>query len=158
MGDPKKPKKTYSTPRNPWDRATLQRELELIGKYGLKNKRELCKASTIVSDIRRQARMLLGTHEEIRREQEKMLITRLYQMGLLEEGELNLDSILNLTVEDLLERRLQTMVLKKGIAKTIHQARQLVVHKKIMIGDRVVNRPGYLVGREEENLIKVKEA
>ncbi len=158
MGDPKKPKKTYSTPRNPWDRATLQRELELIGKYGLKNKRELWKASTIVSDIRRQARMLLGTHEEIRREQEKMLITRLYQMGLLEEGELNLDSILNLTVEDLLERRLQTMVLKKGIAKTIHQARQLVVHKKIMIGDRVVNRPGYLVGREEENLIKVKEA
>ncbi|MGC8569008.1 MAG: 30S ribosomal protein S4 [Nitrososphaeria archaeon] len=158
MGDPKKPKKTYSTPRNPWDRATLQRELELIGKYGLKNKRELWKASTIVSDIRRQARMLLGTHEEIRREQEKMLITRLYQMGLLEEGELNLDSILNLTVEDLLERRLQTMVLKKGIAKTIHQARQLVVHKKIMIGDRVVNRPGYLVGRDEENLIRVKEA
>lgn len=157
MGDPKKPKKTYTTPRNPWDRATLQQELILIGKYGLKNKRELWKASTIIANIRRQARMLLGTPEDIRKAQEKMLITRLYQMGLLEEGELNLDSILNLTVEDLLERRLQTMVFKKGLAKTIHHARQLVVHKKILVGDRIVNKPSYLVSRDEENLIRVKE-
>ncbi|MGC8599488.1 MAG: 30S ribosomal protein S4 [Nitrososphaeria archaeon] len=157
MGDPKKPKKTYTTPRNPWDKATLQQELMLIGEYGLKNKKELWKAATIISNIRRQARMLLGAPEEIRKSREKMLINRLYEMGLLEEGELNLDSILNLTVKDLLERRLQTMVFKKGLAKTVHNARQIVAHKKIIVGDRIINRPSYLVTRKEEGLIKVKE-
>jgi len=157
MGDPKKPKKTFTTPRNPWDKATLQQELMLIGEYGLKNKKELWKAATIISNIRRQARMLLGTPEEIRKAREKMLINRLYEMGLLEENELNLDSILNLTVKDLLERRLQTMVFKKGLAKTIHHARQIVTHKKIMVGDRIINKPSYLVSRKEEGLIKVKE-
>ncbi len=101
--------------------------------------------------------MLLGAPEEIRKAREKTLIKRLYEMGLLEEGELNLDSILNLTVKDLLERRLQTMVYKKGLAKTVHNARQVVAHKKVIVGDRIINRPSYLVSRKEEGLIRVKE-
>lgn len=155
MGDPKKPKKTYVTPRNPWDSKRLMEELEIIGNYGLKNKRELWKAATIISNIRRQARMLLRMPADLRAAQEKALIARLYQMGLLEEGELNLDSILNLKVQDLLERRLQTLVWKKGLAKTIHHARQLVVHRKVAINGRIVNRPGYLVSRDEEGKISL---
>jgi len=156
MGDPKKPKKAYSTPRNPWDRVRLDYELQLIGTYGLKNKRELWKASTIISNIRRQARMLLGAAAETREQQEKRLIERLRKLGLLKEGQLNLDSILNLTVEHLLERRLQTVVWRRGLAKTIHEARQLVAHRKVMIGEAIVNRPGYLVPIDEEELIKVR--
>ncbi len=155
MGDPKKPKKTYITPRNPWDRTRLLEELEIIGNYGLKNKRELWKASTTISNVRRQARMLLRMPADLRAAQEKALISRLYEMGLLEEGELNLDSILNLKVQDLLERRLQTLVWKKGIAKTVYQARQLVSHKKIAINGRIVNRPGYIVSRKEEGSISL---
>jgi small subunit ribosomal protein S4 len=157
MGDPKKPKKSYTTPRNPWDKVRLDNELQLIGTYGLKNKRELWKASTIISNIRRQARMLLGATAEVREQQEKKLINRLHDLGLLKEEQLNLDYILNLTVEDLLERRLQTMLWRKGFAKTVHQARQIVSHKKVVIGDSIVNRPGYLVNVKEEGLIKVNE-
>ncbi|MGC8557726.1 MAG: 30S ribosomal protein S4 [Nitrososphaeria archaeon] len=157
MGDPKKPKKSYTTPRNPWDKVRLDNELQLIGTYGLKNKRELWKASTIISNIRRQARMLLGATAEVREQQEKKLINRLHDLGLLKEEQLNLDYILNLTVEDLLERRLQTMLWRKGLAKTVHQARQIVSHKKVVIGDSIVNKPGYLVNIKEEGLIKVNE-
>mgnify|MGYP001772570765 CR=1 FL=1 len=158
MGDPKKPKKSYSTPRNPWDKVRLDYELQIIGTYGLKNKRELWKASTIISNIRRQARMLLGAAAEIREQQEKRLIEKLRKLGLLKEGQLNLDSILNLTVEHLLERRLQTLVWRRGLAKTIHQARQLVAHKKVMIGDTIINKPGYLVPIDEEELIRVRSS
>jgi small subunit ribosomal protein S4 len=157
MGDPKKPKKSYTTPRNPWDKVRLDNELQLIGTYGLKNKRELWKASTIISNIRRQARMLLGATAEVREQQEKKLINRLHDLGLLKEEQLNLDYILNLTVEDLLERRLQTMLWRKGLAKTVHQARQIVSHKKVIIGDSIVNKPGYLVNVKEEGMIKVNE-
>ena len=149
--------KSYTTPRNPWDKVRLDNELQLIGTYGLKNKRELWKASTIISNIRRQARMLLGATAEVREQQEKKLINRLHDLGLLKEEQLNLDYILNLTVEDLLERRLQTMLWRKGLAKTVHQARQIVSHKKVVIGDSIVNKPGYLVNIKEEGLIKVNE-
>ncbi|MCL4343834.1 MAG: 30S ribosomal protein S4 [Nitrososphaerota archaeon] len=157
MGDPKKPKKSYTTPRNPWDKVRLDSELQLIGTYGLKNKRELWKASTIISNIRRQARMLLGATAEAREQQEKNLINSLHKLGLLKEEQLNLDYILNLTVEDLLERRLQTMLWRKGLAKTVYEARQIVSHKKVLIGNSIVNRPGYLVPVKEEGLIKVNE-
>ena len=53
----------------------------------------------------------------------------------------------------MLERRLQTIVWKKGLARTIYQARQLIVHGHIAIAGRRVTSPGYLVSREEEDRI-----
>ncbi|MCQ4335807.1 MAG: 30S ribosomal protein S4, partial [Sulfolobales archaeon] len=49
--------------------------------------------------------------------------------------------------------RLQTIVFKKGLARTIHQARQLIVHGHIAIGGRRVTSPGYIVKKSEEDLI-----
>mgnify|MGYP000047010980 CR=1 FL=1 len=69
-------------------------------------------------------------------------------------GEITLDDVLGLDVRDLLERRLQTIVYRKGLAQTINQARQLIVHRHIAIGDRVVDVPGYLVTVDEEKLVK----
>ena len=78
----------------------------------------------------------------------------LAKVGLVGESS-SLDDVLNLQVTDLLSRRLQTVVLKKFPFKTPYQARQAVVHGHIMIGDRVVNVPSYVVGMREENEIKI---
>ena len=59
----------------------------------------------------------------------------------------------NLKIEDILERRLQTIVMKKSNLKSPYQARQLVVHGHVSIGNRKINLPGYLVKREEESQI-----
>jgi small subunit ribosomal protein S4 len=67
-----------------------------------------------------------------------------------------LDDILNLRIEDLLDRRLQTLVMKKGGTKSPHQARQAVVHGLVSIGDRIVNVPGYLVRKEEEMQVAIR--
>ncbi|MDH5634797.1 MAG: 30S ribosomal protein S4, partial [Candidatus Bathyarchaeota archaeon] len=64
-----------------------------------------------------------------------------------------LDDVLDLSLEDILERRLQTIVFSKGLAKSIFQARQLITHGHIAIDRRRVPSPSYLVLRDEETKI-----
>lgn len=124
------------------------RELETVGTFGLRNKRELWKVETELSRIRKGARALLALPHEVRRVKETKLLSSLNRMGLV-SGDATLDDVLSLKIEDLLERRLQSMVMRK-FSKSPSQARQMVVHGHIVINDRIVNIPGYIVGRDEE--------
>lgn len=155
MGDPKKPRKKWERPGHPWIKERLLEEMELLGKYGLRNKRELWKAQTLLRRIREKAKALLSLAPEVRAAREAELIRKLYHMGLLESESATIDEILGLTTEHVLERRLQTIVYRKGFARTIHEARQLIVHGHIAIAGRRVTSPGYLVTREEEDLIDI---
>jgi small subunit ribosomal protein S4 len=152
MGDPRKSKKSYHRPRRIWTTDQLNSELYTIGSFGLRNKRELWKAQTEVARFRNQARALLSLATEVRSEKETRLLSALNRLGLVNESA-SLDDILNLRIENLLERRLQTIVMKKSGTRSSHQARQLVVHGHVSIGDRIVNLPGYLVKQEEESQI-----
>jgi small subunit ribosomal protein S4 len=149
VGDPRKSKKLFHRPRRIWTTEQLGAELYVVGSYGLRNKRELWKAQTEVARFRNQARALLALPTEVRHEKETRLLSFLIRLGLVNESA-TLDDILNLKIEDLLERRLQTIVMKKGGTKSPHQARQIVVHGHVSLGNRIVNLPGYLVKREEE--------
>ncbi len=152
MGDPRKPRKKWIGPKHPWRKEVLEEEMILMGKYGLRNKRELWIAKTLAREFRHRARALLALPEKDRKVQEKALLNRLYHLGVLPENA-TLDDVLGLTAEHILKRRLQTIVYEKGLARTIYQARQLIVHGHIAIGGRRVNAPGYLVKREEEDLV-----
>jgi len=149
MGDPKKQRKKYETPRFPWRTDILQSELKLQGQYGLRNKRELWRHKTALSRFREIARSLLGMSTQERQKTEKQLLDRLNRLGILPETAA-LDDVLDLSLEDILERRLQTIVLSKGLAKSIYQARQLIAHGHIAINERRVPSPSYLVLRDEE--------
>jgi small subunit ribosomal protein S4 len=152
MGDPKKQRKKYETPRFPWRTDTLQEELKLLGQYGLRNKHELWRHETMLSKFRGIARSLIGKTPEERRKMEEELLARLKKQGVLHETAV-LDDVLDLTIEDILERRLQTIVFRKGLAKTIYQARQLISHGHIAIGKQRVTVPSCLVTKEGENQI-----
>jgi small subunit ribosomal protein S4 len=125
-----------------------------MGSYGLRNKRELWRAQTEMARIRNQARALLALSTEARAEKEKRLLNYLLRIGLVKEGA-TLDDILGLKVEDLLERRLQTIVMKRSGTKSPYQARQIVSHGHVSIGNRKVNIPGYIVKKDEETQILV---
>lgn len=125
-----------------------------MGSYGLRNKRELWRAQTEMARIRNQARALLALSTEARAEKEKRLLNYLLRNGLVKEGA-TLDDILGLKVEDLLERRLQTIVMKRSGTKSPYQARQVVSHGHVSIGNRKVNIPGYIVKKDEEAQILV---
>lgn len=153
MGDPKKPRRKWESPGHPWMKSRLQREMELMGNYGLRNKRELWIAETMLRRIKHLARSLLALPEEEREKRLQSLVSRLYNMGVIQMPNASISDVLNLSVEAILERRLQTIVWKKGLAKTLHQARQMIVHGHIAVRGRRVTSPGHLVPREEENYI-----
>ena len=152
MGDPKKQRKKYQTPRFLWRKDSLQEELKLLGQYGLRNKHELWRHETTLSKFRGIARSLIGKAPKEREKMENELVTRLKKIGVLQETAA-LDNVLDLSIEDVLERRLQTIVFRKSLAKTPYQSRQLITHGHILIGNKRVTLPSYTVSREEETQI-----
>ncbi len=149
LGDPKKQRKKFDTPRFRWRKDILQEELKLLGQYGLRNKHELWRHKTTLTKARGIARSLISKTTEERAKMENELLSQLKKKGVLQETAV-LDNVLDLTIEDILERRLQTIVFRKGLARTCFQARQLITHGHITIDGRRVTVPGYLVRRDEE--------
>lgn len=154
MGDPKLPRRSWRKPKRPLNYDLKMDELRLLGLFGLKTKRELWKARTELSRVRNQARSLLALGREVREEREPVLMRSLARIGLVGDGS-TLDDVLNLDVRNLLERRLQTIVMKKLSFRTPYQARQAVVHGHVMIGDRVVTIPSYTVDVGEEASVRL---
>jgi small subunit ribosomal protein S4 len=156
MGDPKFLRRTYDTPKHPWEAARMEEERKLLTKYGLKNKRELWKAQSILRGFRGQARELqarLRTGEAQAQRETEQLLARLSRQGVLQVGTPTIDDVLALTTEDVLRRRFQTIVLARGLAPTPGGARKWIVHGHFAIGDHRVTRPGYLVRLDEEGQI-----
>ncbi|MFL2941429.1 MAG: 30S ribosomal protein S4 [Candidatus Poseidoniales archaeon] len=154
MGDPKFPSKHYNTPSHPWQKKRIEQEKTLIHQYGLKNKREIWKANTKVRNMRRQARKLTANASDVQAQKEKsLLLTKLNRLGMLEEGS-GLEDILRMEPESFLDRRLQTQVYLQGLASTVKQARQLIIHGHISIEGAVNRVPGMLVTKLQEKEIR----
>ncbi len=141
-------KKSYSKPRKPFDKARFEEEGAIIKAYGLGNKREIWKAEARVREFRNMAKELITASEE----EKGMLIKKLNKIGLNVK---TIADILALKKENLLDRRLQTIIFKKGLAKTAKQARQLITHRHVHVKNRVVNIPSFIVDVDEENRIEI---
>ena len=146
----KRKQKSYVRPKKPFEAERIKEENELKEKYGLKNKREIWKTLAKVNYFRSRAKALANSSIE----EQEILFNKLKNIGL------NVDSVadvLALKVEDLLERRLPTIVAKRGLATTPKQARQMITHKKVLINGNVVNSPSYIVQISEEKQITLKK-
>ena len=154
MGHPKRSKKKYERPRRPWVLQRIKEEKELAERYGLKNKREIWKAASLIKKYRREIRSILAEiagmkpSEHTKKKQEEILKS-LKRRGIVDVAA-KLEDVLALDVEHLLERRLQTLVYKKGMANSLKQARQLIVHGHIAINNQKVTIPSYIVRVDEE--------
>jgi small subunit ribosomal protein S4 len=146
---PKRKHKKFNRPRKIYDKAIIKEEQALIKKYGLKNRREVWKADYAISKIRNIAKTLITANEE---DKEKF-INRQKAKGFEVN---NIADILGLNKEDYLKRRLQTIALKKGYAKTPTQARQLITHKHVKLNGNIINSPSHLTTLEEEKSISSK--
>jgi len=152
MGDPRRLKKKFKKPAHPFQKERIMEELEFLGKYGLRNKREFWKSRTILGNWRGIARRSRTLPKERAVEVQQTLIKKLQRLGVL-GPEAKFEDVLHLTVEDLLKRRLQSLVYEKGLAGTIYEARQKIVHGHIQVNAKKIDAPSYIVKKEEEDLI-----
>ena len=150
MGDIKKQRKKFSKPGHPWNKERILAEQELLKEYGLKRKKEIWKMDSILSGFARQAKELITGEDDIKKGQ---LLGKLISLGLLKEGS-RVEEVLSIELKDILGRRLQTLVFRKKLARSIDQSRQFIVHEHISIGDKKITVPSYMVSVDEENLIQ----
>ncbi len=134
-----------------FDSALIKSENDLIKKYGLKSRKEVWRADYSIKKIRGLAKELITQNEE----KQKEFVDRLRAKGF----EVNsIAEVLGLNKEDRLKRRLQSILVAKGIAKTPRQARQMIVHKHIKINGNVIASPRHLTNVEEENTVELSLA
>jgi small subunit ribosomal protein S4 len=157
MAYPGKKSKSFETPKHPWQEARMASEVQLVKAYGLRNKREVWKAASKLRMYRSEARTLLASaanaqerglegHEKTQSEE---ILSKLIRYGIIKQ-DADIDDILSLKTENILERRLQTQVLRLGLSRTVTQARQFITHGHIAVNGRKATIPGMLVSKEDE--------
>ena len=152
MGDIKKIRKKYQTPMHPWSASRIASERVVVKEYGLTNKKQLWKMTSLLSRLKDRAKLLIaqqGTQAEREREQ---LFARMTRLGLIKQGA-SFDDILGLNVNSIMARRLDTLLVRKHLARTAKQARQMIIHRHVSLGTKMVTSPSYLVGVDEESTI-----
>jgi len=147
----KRKHKTYSRPKRPFDKIRIQEEVKIKEEFGLKNKREIWKAEAKIKSIREKAKKLISADED----EKKSFFERLKKIGFKVHS---ISDVLSLDKRDYLKRRLQTILADKKMARTPKAARQLITHKKVLIGRDSINSPSYIVPTELENKISLKES
>jgi small subunit ribosomal protein S4 len=143
-------KKNFEWPKKLYDKPRIVDENKLVKKYGLKNKREIWRTETKIKYFRNRAKLLITSESK----EQEHFFEKLNEIGLDVKS---IADVLALEKEDLLKRRLSSIVWKKGLADSAKQARQKIVHKKILISGKAIDAPSYLVKVNEENLITLKK-
>ena len=153
MGDPRKIRKKYQKPNHPWQKDRIVEELKLKKEYSLSNKKEIWKFDTLLKKYKDQAKKLIAMQGEQADKERKEMMDKLKSYGLISPDNETYDTIFSLQLKDVLERMLSTILFKKGLARSTKQARQFIVHGHVMIGDKKLSSPTYLVPIKQESMI-----
>lgn len=120
---------------------------DLLLKSGVRDHKSKCKSEKLPGQHGDKKPRLNGYGIQLR---EKQKIRRLY--GVLEKQFRNYYKMAarqkgstGENLMSLLERRLDNVVYRMGFASTRAEARQLVTHKAILVNDKIVNVPSFLV-------------
>jgi small subunit ribosomal protein S4 len=146
----KRKHKTYSKPKRPFEKARIGEEAKIKEEFGLKNKREIWKAEERIKSIREKAKNLISAGKN----EKGAFFGRLGKIGFKADS---ISDVLSLDKRDYLKRRLQTVLVDKKMASTIKSARQLITHRKIFVGENIVNSPSYIVPVSMEDKISLKQ-
>merc|ERR1711935_963133 len=156
-------KRSYAT-RTPYSKDRLISEMQIVGEFGLRNKKELRTFENTTRNVKKQASALLVVTDETKFTVEgRALLHKLKKQGVLVENvdyfdrdsiTSNLEKILDLNVTDFLKRRLQHRVFETGMATSVHQARRFITYRYIQVGGSVVDKPNFIVHVDQNSAIQ----
>ncbi len=152
MGDPRRTRSKIQTPSHPWNKGRVEEEKQLLREYGLKNKKEIWKMNSVVDSMAKQAKHLIALRTSQAEIERKQLLQRAQRLGLIGQNSV-LEDILDLKIKDVLERRLQTIIFRKNLARSMKQSRQFIVHGHVQINGKKLTVPSYIVPVKEENTL-----
>jgi small subunit ribosomal protein S4 len=154
MGSIKKIRKKYSKPSHPWRIARIDEENALCKEYGIPKKTEIWKTISKLESFKNQAKKLAAITTTQATKEKDNLYLKLQSYNFIKKGDTS-DAVLGITLKDILNRRLQTIVFKKGLTKSMKQARQLINHRHILVNNNIISSPSYIVRVSEENNIEI---
>ena len=149
MGDIKKIRKKYETPMHPWSASRIATERTVVTEHGLTNKKQLWKMTSLLTRFKDRAKLLIAQQGNQAEKEREQLIARMARLGLIKQ-DASFDDILGLNVNNIMARRLDTLLVRKHLARTAKQARQMIIHRHVSVGGKMVTSPSYLVGIAEE--------
>ena len=152
MGDPRKIKNKFKAPSHPWQKVRIEEESILLKEFGLKNKSEIWRANSWLAKYSDNAKKLITAKNKQAEIEKEQMLTKLKGFGLLPENATVAD-VLGITVKDVLERRLQSIVFRKNMARSMKQARQFITHEHIFVGQKKISVPSYMITLKEEATI-----
>jgi small subunit ribosomal protein S4 len=153
MGLPIRHKTKAVSHKKKWDKNTIVSEAVFVTDYALKNKKEIRKAEALVSKLKTIAKNFNRTTETKTSAGAAQFVDKLKAQGYLNVEATSLDEVLEITLRELFERRLSSVVYKAGLAKTPGQARQFVVHGHVAVGGQIVTAPSYPVSVKDADII-----
>ena len=156
MGDPRKTRSKYQGPRHPWNKERIASERSLVYEYGLANKKELWKVESKLKKYKNNVKRLIAQTGAQAEKELQQLFSKLKRYGII-SADATADDVLGLETKQLLDRRLQTLVLKHELAHSAKQARQFITHGHIVVAGKKMTVPGYLVPLAEESTIQFHE-
>lgn len=157
MGDPKKFKKKYDPAAHPWIRGIIEENKVLRKEFGLSKKREILLASSFLKKYKDIAKRLIADHTAQGEKEKTQMMDKLQRCGLITAGS-SLDNVLSIQLKDVLERRIQSQLFRKGMARSMKQARQFITHRHVIIGKKEITSPSHMLTVEEESQLGFKSA
>lgn len=152
MGDPRKQRKKYTTPRILWNKENIDEEKEIKKEYGVRNKHEIWRMRSMLSRFKEDAKKLSALTTKQAELEKKQLLKKLQDYKLI-PATAQLDEVLGLELKDILERRLQTVIFKQGLARSPKQARQFITHGHVMVAGKKITSPSLMITEAEQTQI-----
>jgi small subunit ribosomal protein S4 len=153
MGDVKKIRKKYSKPSHPWRIERITEQKQITKEYGIPKMTELWKVIAKLESFKNQAKGLSARSDSQAKIERVNLVQKLVSLNLIKDS--TLEAILGVNLKDVLNRRLQTLVFRKGFSKSMSQARQMIIHRHILVAGRINTSPSYIVRASEESAIEI---
>ncbi len=155
MGQIKKQRKKYDTPTHPWQAGRISEEAKYVKEFGFKNKKEIWKVTAKLKNYKEQVKNYIADKNSEQMKKEKdLLMEKLIKYGLIKKDS-KVEDVLDLEPRNLMDRRLQTLIFKSGLVRSLKQARQYIVHGHVVVNGKKITVPSYLVSLEEQSKLRL---